>query len=82
MSPDKGAHRAVSIALETGLPLKIAGKCAEPAEQEYFDAMVRPHLGDGREYVGEVSHGEKVELLRSPARPSSRSSGRSRSVSS
>ena len=64
MSPDKGAHRAVAVALEAGLPLKIAGKCAEPAEQEYFDAMVRPHLGDGREYVGEVSHGEKVELLR------------------
>ena len=68
MSPDKGAHRAVAVALETGLPLKIAGKCAEPAEQEYFDAMVRPHLGDGREYVGEVSHGEKVELLRARAR--------------
>ncbi len=65
MSPDKGAHRAVAIALEAGMPLKIAGKCAEPAEQEYFDSMVRPHLGDGREYVGEVTHGEKVELLRS-----------------
>jgi glycosyltransferase involved in cell wall biosynthesis len=64
MSPDKGAHRAVAIALEAGLPLKIAGKCAEPAEQDYFDSMVRPHLGNGREYVGEVTHGEKVELLR------------------
>jgi glycosyltransferase involved in cell wall biosynthesis len=64
MSPDKGAHRAVSIALQAGLPLKIAGKCAEPAEQEYFDALVRPHLGGGREYLGEVTHGEKVELLR------------------
>ena len=63
MSPDKGAHRAVTIALEAGLPLKIAGKCAEPAEQAYFDAHVRPHLGGDREYVGEVSHGEKVELL-------------------
>ena len=63
MSPDKGAHRAVAIALEAGLPLKIAGKCAEPAEQEYFDAHVRPHLGGDREYVGEVTHGEKVELL-------------------
>ncbi len=63
MSPDKGAHRAVAIALESGLPLKIAGKCAEPAEQEYFDAFVRPHLNADREYVGEVSHGEKVELL-------------------
>jgi glycosyltransferase involved in cell wall biosynthesis len=64
MSPDKGAHRAVAVALEAGMPLKIAGKCAEPAEQEYFDALVRPHLGDGREYLGEVTHGEKVELLR------------------
>jgi glycosyltransferase involved in cell wall biosynthesis len=63
MSPDKGAHRAVTVALEAGLPLKIAGKCAEPAEQAYFDANVRPHLGGDREYVGEVSHGEKVELL-------------------
>ena len=63
MSPDKGAHRAVTIALEAGLPLKIAGKNAEPAEQAYFDALVRPHLGDEIEYVGEVTHGEKVELL-------------------
>jgi len=63
MSPDKGAHRAVAIALEAGLPLKLAGKCAEPAEQEYFDAFVRPHLGGDREYVGEVTHGEKVQLL-------------------
>jgi glycosyltransferase involved in cell wall biosynthesis len=63
MSPDKGAHRAVAIALESGLPLKIAGKNAEPAEREYFDSLVRPHLGPTIEYVGEVSHGEKVELL-------------------
>jgi glycosyltransferase involved in cell wall biosynthesis len=63
MSPDKGAHRAVTIAVEAGLPLKIAGKNAEPAEREYFDSLVRPHLSDSIEYVGEVSHGEKVELL-------------------
>jgi glycosyltransferase involved in cell wall biosynthesis len=63
MSPDKGAHRAVAIALEARLPLKIAGKNAEPAEREYFDSLVRPHLGPTIEYVGEVSHGEKVELL-------------------
>jgi glycosyltransferase involved in cell wall biosynthesis len=63
MSPDKGAHRAVTIALEADLPLKIAGKNAEPAEREYFDSLVRPHLSDTIEYVGEVTHGEKVELL-------------------
>jgi glycosyltransferase involved in cell wall biosynthesis len=63
MSPDKGAHRAVAVAMEAGLPLKIAGKKREPKEQEYFDEFVAPHLGDGIEFLGEVSHGEKVELL-------------------
>jgi glycosyltransferase involved in cell wall biosynthesis len=65
MSPDKGAHRAVAVAMETGLPLKIAGKCREPKEQEYFDEFVAPHLGSahGIEYLGEVNHGQKVELL-------------------
>jgi glycosyltransferase involved in cell wall biosynthesis len=63
MSHGKGAHRAVGTAIETGLPLKIAGKCREQEEQEYFDALVKPHLSSRIEYVGEVSHGEKVELL-------------------
>ncbi|HET8606632.1 MAG TPA: glycosyltransferase family 4 protein [Gaiellaceae bacterium] len=63
MSPAKGAHRAVAIALEAGLPLKIAGKCREPAEQRYFDEFVRPHVGGRIEWLGEVPHGEKVELL-------------------
>jgi glycosyltransferase involved in cell wall biosynthesis len=63
MSPDKGAHRAVMTAIETGLPLKLAGKMREPVERQYFDEYVRPHLSGQIEYVGEVSHGEKVELL-------------------
>ena len=36
MSPDKGAHRAVAVAMESGVPLKIAGKMREPKEQQYF----------------------------------------------
>jgi glycosyltransferase involved in cell wall biosynthesis len=63
MSPDKGAHRAVRTAIETGLPLKLAGKMREPLERQYFDEFVRPHLSDQIEYLGEVPHGEKVELL-------------------
>jgi glycosyltransferase involved in cell wall biosynthesis len=63
ISPDKGAHRAVAVAMETGLPLKIAGKLQEPKEREYFHELVEPHLVDGIEYLGEVTHGEKVELL-------------------
>src|SRR3989441_10679764 len=63
MSPDKGAHRAVAVAMETGLPLKLAGKMQEPKEREYFHELVEPHLVDGIEYLGEVTHGEEVELL-------------------
>jgi glycosyltransferase involved in cell wall biosynthesis len=63
MSPDKGAHRAVEVAEELGVPLKLAGKMQELREEEFFDAAVRPHLGADIEYVGEVSHAEKVDLL-------------------
>jgi glycosyltransferase involved in cell wall biosynthesis len=63
MSPDKGAHRAVAVAMETGLPLKLAGKMQEPKERQYFRELVEPHLVDGIEFLGEVTHGEKVELL-------------------
>jgi glycosyltransferase involved in cell wall biosynthesis len=63
MNHEKGAHRAVAVAMELGLPLKLAGKMREPREKEYFDEFVEPHLGDGIEYLGEVNHGTKVELL-------------------
>jgi glycosyltransferase involved in cell wall biosynthesis len=64
LSPDKGCHRAIAVAMERELPLKIAGKMQEAKEREYFEEFVEPHLGiHGIEYLGEVSHGTKVELL-------------------
>jgi glycosyltransferase involved in cell wall biosynthesis len=63
MNHEKGAHRAVAVAMELGVPLKLAGKMREPREQEYFAEFVEPHLDDGIEYLGEVNHGTKVELL-------------------
>jgi glycosyltransferase involved in cell wall biosynthesis len=63
MSPDKGCHRAIAVATETGLPLKIAGKNREAKEREYFEQYVQPHLNERIEYLGEVTHGQKVELL-------------------
>jgi glycosyltransferase involved in cell wall biosynthesis len=63
MSPDKGAHRAVEVARAAGVPLKLAGKMQELLEQEFFDANVRPFLGPDIEYLGEVTHEEKVDLL-------------------
>jgi glycosyltransferase involved in cell wall biosynthesis len=61
--PEKGAARAIDVAEELGLPLKIAGKCREPLEQRYFDEEVAPRLSPRVEWLGEVTHAEKVELL-------------------
>jgi glycosyltransferase involved in cell wall biosynthesis len=64
MSADKGCHRAIAVAMELELPLAIAGKKRDPSELAYFAEFVEPHLGHhGIEYLGEVPHGQKVELL-------------------
>jgi glycosyltransferase involved in cell wall biosynthesis len=63
MSPDKGAHNAVRIAQAAGLPLRLAGKMHDAEERDHFDHHVRPHLGGDIEYLGEVTHDEKVALL-------------------
>jgi glycosyltransferase involved in cell wall biosynthesis len=63
MNHEKGAHRAIAVAMELGLPLKLAGKVREERERVYFTDFVEPHLNDRIEYLGEVNHGTKVELL-------------------
>ncbi len=63
MSPDKGAHIAAKVAKEAGIPLLIAAKMNEQAEFAYFETMVKPLLGDGVEYVGEVGGSVKYDLL-------------------
>src|SRR5438874_10121414 len=46
------------------MPLRDWSSDGGPCEQEYFRELIEPHLKPGRiEYLGEVSHGEKVELL-------------------
>ncbi len=64
MGHEKGCRHAIAAAKSVGLPLKIAAKCREPAERAYFAQYVEPQLGHDVEYVGEVGHDEKVELLR------------------
>jgi glycosyltransferase involved in cell wall biosynthesis len=63
MIPEKGARRAALIAHMAGVPLKIAAKMREPLEQRYFEEQVKPLLGNGVEYVGEVGCAERVRLL-------------------
>jgi glycosyltransferase involved in cell wall biosynthesis len=64
MNHDKGIDRAIVVARRAGMPLLIAAKMREPGEKQYFDQVIRPLLGRGIEYVGEVGHAKKVELLR------------------
>lgn len=61
---EKRPDLAIAIARRAGVPLKIAAKVEPGRDQEYFDAMIRPHV-DGRnvEFLGEISESEKSEFL-------------------
>lgn len=63
IAPVKGAHLAIEVAKRSGVPLKLAGE-VQPLFREYFEREVKPHI-DGRfiQYVGEVDHAAKNELL-------------------
>ena len=63
MCKEKGVDAAIRVARRAGIALRIAAKMAEPAERFYFEQEVRPLLGDGIEYVGEVGGADKLALL-------------------
>lgn len=63
ISPEKGPEEAIKIARTTGLPLKIAGK-VDPVDTTYYDEVIAPLIdGEQIQYLGEVSHEQKAELL-------------------
>jgi glycosyltransferase involved in cell wall biosynthesis len=62
-APYKGAHLALRAAHETGVPLVLAGKCNEPAEQSYFDEQVRPLLTANDHVFGQADTVSKRRLL-------------------
>jgi glycosyltransferase involved in cell wall biosynthesis len=63
MCPDKGVVEAISVARQSGIPLRIAAKMREPAETQYFHEVVEPMLGPGVEFLGEVGGADKYKLL-------------------
>jgi|GEM_PF-103782 len=64
LTANKGVHLAISAARTAGLHLKIAGNISdEPGGREYFERQVRPELGHGCEWVGEVNDLQKRILL-------------------
>ena len=63
ISPEKRVDRAIEIATETGIPLKIAAK-VDAADKDYFDETVKPLLKDSLiEFIGEIGEHEKDEFL-------------------
>ena len=82
MNHEKGAHRAVAVAMELGLPLKLAGKMPRDEGARVLRRVRRAASRRPDRVPGEVNHGRRWSCCRTRARRSSRSSGRSRSASS
>ncbi|SRR5579883_46752 len=62
-SPDKGPQHALTIAKQTGWCLKMAGKL-DVEWTGFFNKEIAPHIdGQQIQYLGEISHAEKAELL-------------------
>jgi glycosyltransferase involved in cell wall biosynthesis len=63
VSPEKRVDRAIRIALDVGIPLRIAAK-VDQVDRDYFEDTVEPLLQNPLiEYVGEVGDGEKQDFL-------------------
>ena len=63
ISPEKGPEDAIAIAIQAGLPLKIAAK-VDNADRVYFESRVKPLLDHPLiEYIGEIDEAHKSEFL-------------------
>jgi glycosyltransferase involved in cell wall biosynthesis len=63
-SADKGPDLAIRACRAAGLPLVLAGKCNEPAEQRYFADKIEPMIGPGVILERNPGRGRTAELLR------------------
>ncbi|MEA5502658.1 glycosyltransferase family 4 protein [Halotia wernerae UHCC 0503] len=62
-SPEKGPQHAIAIAKQSGWCLKMAGK-VDVVDSKFFEQEIAPHIdGQQIEYLGEINHAEKAELL-------------------
>jgi glycosyltransferase involved in cell wall biosynthesis len=63
IAPEKGVDRAIKIAIQCGIPLKIAAK-VDRADEEYYETVIRPLMDHPLvEYIGEIGDHEKSEFL-------------------
>jgi glycosyltransferase involved in cell wall biosynthesis len=63
IAPEKRPDRAIAIAREAGIPLKIAAK-VDAVDEEYFRSAIQPLLKEpGVEFIGEINEREKPKFL-------------------
>jgi glycosyltransferase involved in cell wall biosynthesis len=63
ISPEKRVDRAIEIAKQAGMPLKIAAK-VDKADRDYFEKAIKPLLDPSLvEFIGEIGGKEKEEFL-------------------
>lgn len=62
-TPEKGIAEAIEVATATSFPLRIAAKALNPTELRYLDDHIRPAIGAGVHYLGEVGPEERDPLL-------------------
>ena len=61
ISEEKGPLAAIEIARRAGLPLRMAAK-VDPLDEEYYEQEVKPHMGHGVDFVGEIDELQKPEF--------------------
>jgi glycosyltransferase involved in cell wall biosynthesis len=63
ISPEKRPDRAIRLARQVGIPLRIAAK-VDNADRVYFESQIKPLLDEGGvEFVGEINERDKQEFL-------------------
>jgi glycosyltransferase involved in cell wall biosynthesis len=63
ISPEKRVDRAIEVAKQLGVPLKIAAK-VDAADKKYYEAEIKPLLDHPLiEYIGEIGDDQKCEFL-------------------
>jgi glycosyltransferase involved in cell wall biosynthesis len=64
ISPEKGVDRAIRIAGNAGMKLKIAAK-VDNADKDYYDTVIRPLIQGNPdvEFIGEINDAQKPAFL-------------------
>ena len=72
--PEKGADLAIEAARRADLPLQLVGPVSDP---DFFAERIRPHLGDGVDYLGHLHTTPSSTSSAGPGPRSSRRAGTS-----